>query len=199
LAMCHIFSCSEDGCGIERPICHRTLVCCTRQASRQQPSQQRPTIKSSNSIAQQLESFNMARRYSTRLRNNQTATTMTGGKNDKTHQPTDAHDEHLKIRIPRWAWNSYELQTQAQHTSSRSTSGTHNEIDSKLKSSAHENPYTQPKNCRVKLWMFHYGGAKRVTRGALQHEIVYEGPCLQFTCPNCWKWHLHLMRDQYAP
>jgi hypothetical protein len=82
-----------------------------------------------------------------------------------------------KIRIPKWAWNSFKPQDQEKPVP----------------------PSPYHRGCKTKLWRFHHGGPKRGVKGAMQNEITYETPCLQSGCANCWKWHPNLMRDQYSP
>ncbi|KAH7080850.1 hypothetical protein FB567DRAFT_114118 [Paraphoma chrysanthemicola] len=115
----------------------------------------------------------------------------------------------LKIRVPKKSWNAYQAPPEPyQSLAARPTDTARlilrlrlpEETLTKMKSSATPNSIdesqTEPNertSCKVKLWAFHYGGPKRVTKGASQHDVTYETPCLQSTCANCWKWHRHLM------
>jgi hypothetical protein len=121
----------------------------------------------------------------------------------------------LKIKIPKSAWNAYDPQPQPPRrvtraaTRAASRSSPSLPVSDKQSSSRKEDlcdPPTspvettpKPKSCKVKLWGLHHGGPKRLTKGALQNEVIYETPCLQPTCSNCLKWHPHLMREQTMP
>jgi hypothetical protein len=127
-----------------------------------------------------------------------------------------AQNKRLTIRIPRWAWNSYEPQALAHSNKvTRSTTNTKamhkldvNTADGEggrnkkhtLGGSVVEDGVAAPpvytRHCKAKLWTFHYGGPKRVLKGIQQNCVTFETPCLQSTCANCWKWHAHLMHNQ---
>jgi hypothetical protein len=122
-----------------------------------------------------------------------------------------------KIKIPKWAWNSFEPQHHLPtRRATRSTASTqmrtkpktftvHKDRDKFTQPTSdrlsHEEvsvtPFTQHRSCKTKLWTFHHGGPRRGVKGAMQNEITYEGPCLQYTCANCWNHHPHLVRSQH--
>jgi hypothetical protein len=133
--------------------------------------------------------------------------------------PDDCTQKQVpKIKIPRWAWNSFEprhrLSTRratrpAASTQMRTTSNPSRVYEDGDKISEHDSdvlahevvlvtPSTEQRSCKTKLWAFHHGGPKRGVRGAMQNEITYESPCLQYACANCWKWQPHLMHSQYS-
>jgi hypothetical protein len=121
--------------------------------------------------------------------------------------PTDTRsfpnqDGKLKIRIPKKAWNAFEpeipeaasgTERSATCSSPRSNPDTEQEPDSEPPPRLDAALPTPPRNCKVKLKNFHYGGPKRVTKGAFQNEITHDAPCLQPTCTSCWTHHQHLM------
>jgi hypothetical protein len=132
--------------------------------------------------------------------------------------PDDFTQRQLpKIKIPRWAWNSFEPQHHlSTRRATRSTASSqmritpktftvhedrHKITQSTSDTLVHEEesitPPTQQRSCKTRLWAFHHGGPKRGLRGAMQNEITYESPCLQYKCANCWKWQAHLMCGQY--
>lgn len=121
----------------------------------------------------------------------------------------------LKIRIPKRAWNAYDPQAElpprrvtrgTTRTASTPTTGhplSSKQSKKKKKKNDLSSPSTSPvrtsshpRSCKAKLWTFHHGGPKRVTKGVSQNEVTYEEPCLQPTCANCWKWHPHLVRER---
>ncbi|KAH7066598.1 hypothetical protein BKA63DRAFT_425335 [Paraphoma chrysanthemicola] len=124
------------------------------------------------------------------------------------------HTRNLKIRVPRILWNAYQAPHEPyQSLTARQSDTTRlilrlelpEERLAKLKPSAIPNDIdgsqsesTERTSCKVKLWAFHHGGRKRVTKGVSQHGVTYETPCLESTCANCWKWHRHLM-PAYCP
>ncbi|KAH3907359.1 hypothetical protein HBI56_157300 [Parastagonospora nodorum] len=114
-------------------------------------------------------------------------------------------DGKLKIRIPKKAWNAFEpeiheaasrTERSATRSSPRSNSDTEQEPDSEPPPRLDA---ALPRNCKVKLQSFHYGGPKRVTQGVFQNEVKYHAPCLQPTCTNCWTHHQHLMSRPTLP
>jgi hypothetical protein len=126
---------------------------------------------------------------------------------------TMSEQPRLKIRIPKSSWNAYDAQPQLPlrrvtraATCAFSTSISSLAVTGKQGNSEKKNlpsPPTstvettsRPRSCKVKLWGFHHGGPKRVIKGALQNEVIYETPCLRPICANCWKWHPHLMRER---
>jgi len=114
----------------------------------------------------------------------------------------------LKIRIPKKAWNAYEAATQEPAsctTRSTTRSSPKSNPEPEKESASEPSPRseaawpTATKNCKVKLQNFHFGGPKRVTKGAYQNEVTHDAPCLQPTCINCWTHHRHLMNRQTLP
>lgn len=114
-------------------------------------------------------------------------------------------DAKLTIRIPKDAWNAYEQEAQepafrATRSSTRSSPKSNPDTEQTHGSEPASRPAaalpTLHRTCKVKLQNFHYGGPKRVTKGAFQNEVTYDAPCLQPTCTNCWTHHRHLMTRQ---
>ncbi|KAF1837444.1 hypothetical protein BDW02DRAFT_566102 [Decorospora gaudefroyi] len=94
--------------------------------------------------------------------------------------------EGRKIRIPGHVWNAYQPK-----------SAPRLKLKLKLKSTeATKEPTTQ---CKTKLFRFHPGGPHRQQKGQWQNEITLEQPCLQPTCPTCWKWHPHVLGHLHHP
>lgn len=54
---------------------------------------------------------------------------------------------------------------------------------------------TQPRQCKVKITRFQYGGPDARVAGKHRNEITLEAPCLRPTCASCWEWHAHLIRS----
>jgi hypothetical protein len=106
-----------------------------------------------------------------------------------------------KIRIPARIWNAYQppacahakpavprLKLRLRVPAPPSTSAIH------LPDPGTGENETEPTHCKVKLFRFHYGGPQRQRKGQWQNEITYEQPCLQPSCPNCQRWHAHLLQ-----
>jgi hypothetical protein len=122
--------------------------------------------------------------------------------------------QKLKIKIPNWAWNAYEPQNHfhidivTKSTTSNDPRLLETKVDDfqlgKITTQALDDtnpdfPTTNPKSCKVKLWKFHHGGPKRVTKGTQQHDITYETPCLLPTCESCCEWHSQLIQIPTLP
>ncbi|OAL04910.1 hypothetical protein IQ06DRAFT_290902 [Phaeosphaeriaceae sp. SRC1lsM3a] len=124
-----------------------------------------------------------------------------------------AASQALKIRIPKAIWNAYETPTKRITRSSVSTlscsfpSASHTTDPQDI--AANTQPNTSAVNfeepttkrirrtdCKVKLWIFHYGGSRRVMKGKVTNQIEYDTPCLQRTCKTCMIWHPHLLYEQ---
>jgi hypothetical protein len=134
-------------------------------------------------------------------------------------QSGNTQTRNLTIKIPNWAWNSFEpYDLSLTHRVTRSTTSTG--IRAKAKLTAAKEGHgrsakpmfddlvlekkpaassTQHWGCNIKLWAFHHGGPKRAVKGVMQNQITYESPCLLLTCANCWKWHTRLMRLRNSP
>ncbi|KAH8731571.1 hypothetical protein GQ44DRAFT_722533 [Phaeosphaeriaceae sp. PMI808] len=126
-------------------------------------------------------------------------------------QMHNAQSHGAKILIPRWAWNSYRLEShvyQSQVFKSKiktQLGASERQVNIAMTRTLDKNggkkvstlapKFASRRHCKVKLWRFQYGGPKQVVRGAMQNEITYETPCLRSTCINCWQWHPHLMLD----
>lgn len=77
----------------------------------------------------------------------------------------------LKIIIPKHIWNAYRpAHLQCDATERRSLC-------------------IASRDCKIKLFRFHYGGVTRKQRGKFKNAISYEGPCLKPTCASCLEWH----------
>ena len=109
----------------------------------------------------------------------------------------------LKIRIPRRLWNAYKRPA-CRYTRSAP------QLKFKLRvpvpitihdthASEPEVTANEPAHCKVKLFRFHHGGPQRQRKGQWQNEVMYEQPCLQPTCPNCRRWHGHLLQQLRIP
>lgn len=126
-----------------------------------------------------------------------------------------AGSQTLKIRIPKAVWNAYEPPTRrvtrssAKSLSSQPSTATSTSdrqattaltAPTRLNTRAGEieepsTERTRPTDCKVKLWAFHHGDPKRVTKGMAMHNIEYSTPCLQLSCKTCMQWHPHLMHE----
>jgi hypothetical protein len=109
----------------------------------------------------------------------------------------------LKIKIPRRLWNAYK-QPACKYT--RSATRPKLKLRVPVHVTTHDTPAPEsegtargPAHCKVKLFRFHHGGPQRQRIGRWQNEITYEQPCLQPTCPNCRRWHAHLLQQHQFP
>ena len=110
----------------------------------------------------------------------------------------------LKIRIPKHIWNDYQPEAHF-HRSNRPFSKPRlilrlppapTAIKARqVRRRKHNSSHNEPTSCKAKLHQFHYGGPHRQQKGKWQNSITYQQPCLQRTCPNCVKWHPHLVRE----
>jgi hypothetical protein len=130
----------------------------------------------------------MARQHPARASKMQALVTM-----EAVSSPTDeVQAQRLRIKIPKCAWNAYSPPSQR---TTRSTAKLKQTLTLKRKDGipAVPLPRIHPKPCKTKLWVFHHGGTKRVTKGHTRHRIKCEEPCLRPACSNCCKWHPRLI------
>jgi hypothetical protein len=106
----------------------------------------------------------------------------------------------FKIRIPGRSWNVYQPPACAHAKPAVPRLKLRLRVPAPPSTSAINLPdpergenETEPTHCKVKLFRFDYGGPQRQRKGQWQNEITYEQPCLQLSCPNCQKWHAHLL------
>ena len=119
------------------------------------------------------------------------------------HASAESGDEEIWLRFTKDMWN--ESQPVRQETKSPSTGPkevgnqkrrpTTIETDNDLATKVPNRSPAQPKQCKVKVIRFQYGGAKVNIEGQHMNDITVTAPCLQQTCANCRKWHPHLMRN----
>lgn len=123
---------------------------------------------------------------------------------------TKTREEGIKLRFAKQIWNDYEPQTQEATTPSlklklnlkvaknRNYQPTPIKTEDEPNARVAKRSPTRPKQCRVKVTRFQYGGPDAKVGGQYKNTITLLEPCVQPTCANCWKWHAHLMRSPIA-
>ena len=110
--------------------------------------------------------------------------------------------ESILLRFTKDVWNDYESGRQSNTSSPKSKAGKKckrkaiaikTEDDVTTREPKGSSPV--PRQCKVKITRFQYGGPDARVGGKYRDMITLEAPCLQPTCANCWKWHAHLMRS----
>jgi hypothetical protein len=123
---------------------------------------------------------------------------------------TETGEEGIKLRFAKQIWNDCEPPTREATTSSpklklnlkvaekRNRRPTPIKTENELKAKVTKRSPTQPKQCRVKVTRFQYGGPDAKVGGQYKNSITLLEPCIRPTCTNCWKWYDHLMRSPMA-
>lgn len=104
----------------------------------------------------------------------------------------------MTLKFPAHIWNAYDPTTSAppqqplNPTSVTAPNPASDNTNPRRSKSTSSSP-KRPRQCKVKLTHFQYGGPKARVDGNDMDQITFETPCLEPTCVNCWKYRRHLM------
>src|SRR5690242_9937912 len=118
-----------------------------------------------------------------------------------------AKGERLTLRFPRIVWNAHtpdpsnntnplSIPTTA---SNRKTAGKPCKHEDEPAPKVPKHSSLVPRQCKVKIWRFQYGGPGARMGGKFEGLVTLEAPCLRDTCANCLRWHARLMRVPLGP
>lgn len=112
-----------------------------------------------------------------------------------------AEGERLTLRFPRVVWNAHtpepsnntNLPSIRTTASKRKTAGKPCKFEKEPAPKVLKRSSLIPRQCKVKIWRFQYGGPGARMGGKSEGLVTLEAPCLRDTCANCLRWHARLM------
>ncbi|KAJ4991819.1 hypothetical protein SVAN01_02669 [Stagonosporopsis vannaccii] len=111
-------------------------------------------------------------------------------------------NDRLTLRFPNVIWNAHTpkpLNSTNRHISppagqKRKSATKSPRREDEPASTSPDRSSPAPRQCKVKVSRFQYGGPDARMGGQYTNLVTLEMPCLRSTCANCWRWHTHLMR-----